>query len=78
MDMTSREKKTMAKIDDIKTDIDKKFSQFALDLEQVPNNGCLQRELNKLERSVFENIDNTYVTAIKIALNAGATVGGHK
>ena len=65
----------MAKIDDIKTDIDKKFSQFALDLEQVPNNGCLQRELNKLERSVFENIDNTYVTAIKIALNAGATVG---
>lgn len=68
----------MAKIDDIKTDIDKKFSQFALDLEQAPNNGCLQRELNKLERSVFENIDNTYVTAIKIALNVGATVGGHK
>ncbi len=68
----------MAKIDDIKTDIDEKFSQFALELEQVPNNEHLQRELNKLERSVFENIDNTYVTAIKIALNAGTTVGGHK
>ena len=67
----------MAKIDDIKTDIDEKFSQFALELEQVPNNEHLQRELNKLERSVFENIDNTYVTAIKIALNAGTTVGGH-
>ena len=67
----------MAKIDDIKTDIDEKFSQFALELEQVPNNERLQRELNKLECSVFENIDNTYVTAIKIALNAGTTVGGH-
>lgn len=68
----------MAKIDDIKTDIDEKFSQFALELEQVPNIEHLQRELNKLERNVFENIDNTYVTAIKIALNAGTTVGGHK
>lgn len=68
----------MAKIDDIKTDIDEKFSQFALELEQVPNNEHLRRELNKLECSVFENIDNTYVTAIKIALNAGTTVGGHK
>ena len=47
----------MAKIDDIKTDIDKKFSQFAFELEQVPNNGHLHVELNKLETDVFKSID---------------------
>lgn len=47
----------MLKVEEIRDDIDQKFTQFAFELEQVPNNRHLHVELNKLETDVFKSID---------------------
>ena len=47
----------MIKVEEIRDDIDQKFTQFAFELEQAPNNGHLHVELNKLETDVFKSID---------------------
>jgi hypothetical protein len=68
----------MAKIDDIETRVRHRFTEASRNIRNADNEEKVQEELNRLECLVLDDVHITYITAIKIALNTGTTVGGHK